>query len=74
MDEAERAADAVPLSRMIACVEREIRLRRRAYPRWVEQGKMRAGDAACETWEMLAVLGTLRRLAGPQPVQGDLLP
>ena len=27
---------------LLACVEREIRLRERAYPRWVELGKMSA--------------------------------
>jgi hypothetical protein len=69
-----RAGETVPLPRQIACVERELRMRRGAYPRWVAAGRMRVEDAARETWEMQAVLDTLRQLAGvPTAVQPDLL-
>lgn len=69
-----RAGEKVPLARQIACVERELRMRRGAYPRWVAQGRMTAEDAARETWEMQAVLDTLRQAAGtPTAVQPDLL-
>jgi len=69
-----RASETVPLARQIACVERELRMRRRAYPRWVGDGRMTAEQAARETWEMQAVLDMLRGLAGvPTAVQPDLL-
>lgn len=53
-----RASD-VPLSRQIACVERELEMRRRVYPRWVDSGKMSARVAAEEILAMQACLGTL---------------
>lgn len=69
-----RANETVALHRQIACVERELRMRRTAYPRWVSAGRMTREDAARETWEMQAVLDTLRDLAGaPTAVQPDLL-
>lgn len=69
-----RAGDTVPLPRQIACVERELRMRRRVYPRLVADGRMAEADATRETWEMQAVLDTLRGLAGvPTAVQPDLL-
>ena len=61
------------LAQQIACVERELRMRRSAYPKWVQSGRMRAEDAARETWAMQAVLDTLRGLAGtPTAVQPGL--
>jgi hypothetical protein len=69
-----RAGDTVPLPRQIACVQRELAMRRSAYPRFVASGRMTAEQAARETWEMQGVLDTLRRLAGaPTAVQPDLL-
>lgn len=44
----------------IACVEREIAMRRRAYPRWIEQGRMTPQKSAQEIAAMEAVLETLR--------------
>lgn len=51
-----------PVSRMeqILCVEREIRMRERAYPRWVAAGKMKQHMAQRELTVMRAVLETLR--------------
>lgn len=69
-----RANETVPLARQIACAERELRMRRRVYPRWVAARRMTEQDAARETWEMQAILDTLRTLAGtPTAVQPDLL-
>jgi hypothetical protein len=69
-----RAGDNVSLVDQIRCVERELRMRRKVYPSWVAQGKMRAADAARETWAMQAVLDTLREKAGmPTAVQQELL-
>jgi len=53
---------AVSIERRIACVEREIALRRRAYPRWVQAGRMTEHQADGEVAEMEAVLATLRGL------------
>jgi len=47
---------AVSIERQIACVEREIALRRRAYPRWVQAGRMTEHQADREVAEMEAVL------------------
>jgi hypothetical protein len=68
-----RAGEMVPLARQIACVERELRMRRSEYPRLVEEGRMSAEKATRETWEMQAVLDTLRRLGGaPTAEQPEL--
>jgi hypothetical protein len=68
-----RAGDTVALDVQIRCVQRELKLRRRVYPRLVSQKTMRVEDATRETWEMQAVLDTLNRLAGqPTAVQPGL--
>jgi hypothetical protein len=55
----------IPLERQIACVEREIKMRRLMYPRWVVQ-KRGMTQAQCdqEIAVMEAVLETLQGLAG----------
>ena len=63
----ERPASVVPLERQIACVERELEMRRRAYPRWVAEGRRgwteaRADEEICA---MAAVRATLRNLLHP---------
>ena len=55
----------IPIASQIACVERELKMRRRVYPRWVDAGKMTAAAAATETATMEAVLETLRGLPPP---------
>lgn len=55
---------AVPLADQIAAVRREIALRRRVYPKWVEAGRMKAEAADREIAAMQAVLDTLQQLAG----------
>lgn len=67
-----KAAHNVPIERQIAAVERELTYRRSVYPRLVAAGKLTESAAAQQTWEMLAVLGTLRRLDGG-PRQRSLL-
>lgn len=59
------------MARQLACVERELRMRRSAYPRWVASGKMTQGKADDEIADMEAVLATLRDVAGR--MQPDLL-
>ena len=52
----------VPLLAQIACVRREISLRERVYPRWVDSGRMTADLARHELAGMRAVLETLLEL------------
>lgn len=52
------------LADQIACVEREIVMRERVYPRRVGDGKMRQEAADRELATMRAVLATLRKLTG----------
>lgn len=53
---------AVTLEEQLACVEREIGLRLRVYPRWVASGKMRPASADKEIERMQAVRDTLKGL------------
>lgn len=52
----------VPLADQIACVERELAMRRRVYPGWVANGRMQIVTAELEITRMVAVLETLRQL------------
>ena len=54
----------IPLSAQIACVEREIAMRLRVYPRWVADKKMTLAKADSEIAAMRAVLRTLVEVAG----------
>lgn len=49
----------VRIDDQIACVTREIAMRRKVYPRWVAAGKMTQAKADTEISCMLAVLATL---------------
>jgi hypothetical protein len=53
----------IGLEEQVRCVARELALRQRLYPQWVQQGKMTRRTAEHETAAMAAVLGTLRREA-----------
>jgi hypothetical protein len=69
-----RAGDTVPLRDQMACVTRELAMRRRVYPRFVSQGRMTVEEATREAWHMQAVLDTLRALTGqPTATQPDML-
>lgn len=52
----------VALDRQIACVQREISMRRKVYPRWVQCGRMKQDQATREIAAMEAVLETLKAL------------
>lgn len=39
----------------LACAERELKMRQRVYPRWVDAGKMSAGKAELEIEMMKAI-------------------
>lgn len=49
----------VPLSDQIACIKREIAMRERVYPGWIERGRMKPVQAALEIRRMRAVLKRL---------------
>lgn len=53
----------VPIATQVACVEREIELRKRVYPRWVESGRLKQEKADEEIRRMEAVRDSLVRLA-----------
>lgn len=50
----------VALADQIACVRREIALRNKVYPRWIEKGRMHQTQADREIETMIAVLATLQ--------------
>ena len=50
----------------IKCVQRELGLRQRLYPRWTSEGRMTADQAAKEINAMKAVLDTLGEVARKQ--------
>jgi hypothetical protein len=52
----------ISVDMQIACVERELALRRRVYPRWVKTGKFNQVRADFEIDAMAAVLETLKSL------------
>ena len=62
----------VTLTAQIACIERELRMRRNVYPRWIENRRLTQARADAEIATMEAVLATLQGLV-PPPAQGGLL-
>ena len=56
---------------LVRCVDREIRHREKAYPRWVQLGRMSAKQMQHELAAMKAVLAVLRQPEEP-PVQPAL--
>ena len=60
------------LPEQIACVRRELAMRRSAYPRWIASGRLKPADAEREVARMEAVLATLESLL-PQNEQPELL-
>lgn len=56
----------VPLADQVACVERELRFRRRVYARRVEQGSMTQAKADQEIRDMEAVLETVQAAAAKE--------
>lgn len=52
----------ITIDDMIKCVEREIGMRMRVYPRWIEQHKMSIEKADLEIRTMQAVLDRLKKL------------
>ena len=55
--------DVITAADMLACAEREVKMRKRVYPRWVEDGRMSEGAAAHQIATMEEIVKTLRPLA-----------
>jgi polyhydroxyalkanoate synthesis regulator phasin len=60
---------AVPIERQIACVRREIGMRKRVYPGWVQRGKMTQEEADRQIEVMEAVQATLETLQADEKVR-----
>lgn len=52
----------------LRCTERELKMRRRVYPRWIAEGRMKEADARHELETMEAIAEDYR-----QQVQGERL-
>lgn len=63
-------APAVPLADQVACLERELGLRRRVYPRLVANGRFAQDAADREIARMAAALETVRAAALQEPILG----
>jgi hypothetical protein len=55
-------AEPIDLARQIACVRREVSMRKRVYPRWVQNAKMTQEEADRQLQTMEAVQATLEGL------------
>lgn len=58
----QKAVEEVTLVEQITEVERELKLRRGAYPRWVRDGRLTAQAAQDGIRKMMAVKATLEKL------------
>ena len=54
-DEMSVPVESVTTEQMLACVDRELKMRKRVYPRWVEKKKMLASTMMLELARMRAV-------------------
>lgn len=52
----------VPLTDQIKCAKREVAMRERAYPKWVQAGRMKREAAEYELAAMRAVVATLEAM------------
>lgn len=58
---------------LLACAEREVSMRKRVYPRWVEIGRLTQAKADHEIACMQAIAALLRQRVPAEPAQGALL-
>lgn len=59
-----------PINEQIAEVSREITMRERIYPRWIETGRLSPKVAEHQTEAMKAALVTLKAVASARTPQG----
>jgi hypothetical protein len=60
------------LAEQAACCEREVGMRERVYPKWIQSGRMKAAEAQREIDRMRAAAKTLRALADREKAAADL--
>lgn len=58
----QEAALSIDIDRQIACVRREVSMRRKVYPGWIQRGKMTQEEADRQLSTMEAVQATLEQL------------
>lgn len=63
-------APTIPYADQIACLERELGMRRRVYPGLVRGGRMTQEAADLEMARMKAALATIERVAAQEPILG----
>lgn len=57
---------------LVECARREVRMRERVYPAWVQRGRMTHGRARAETEGMKAIVSVLEQLGEVPPIQPGL--
>lgn len=60
------------LEDQIVCVQREIRMRERNYPKWVENGRMTQAQSDKQLGTMRDVLETLKKITPEQLTLGEI--
>ena len=55
--------DIITATDKLACAERELKMRRKVYPRWIADGRLSAGKAAHEIAAMEAIVADYSRLS-----------
>ena len=65
-------SEAFTAVELAECAEREVRQRQRAYPRWVEAGRLTQALADRQTALMRAIARKLRAEADAEDAKGDL--
>lgn len=63
---------AYTLTDKLACLERELRYRRRVYPRWILEGRMTTASAEHECSVLQAIIDDYRRLRDQESPRLDL--
>jgi hypothetical protein len=61
-------ADTITTEDKLACAEREVKMRERVYPRWVELKKMSLGKATHEIEAMKAIVADYQKLLAKELV------
>lgn len=61
--------ETIPLERQIACVRREVCMRRKVYPRWISTDRMTQVQADREITVMEAAQATLEQLLAERKAQ-----
>lgn len=72
-DEMSVPVESVTTEQMLACVDRELKMRERVYPRWVENKKMLASTMMLELARMRAVRERLIYSCAMQSVLAGLV-